>query len=653
MSLAASVSSVSKTDFISETYEVKPKDNIANFEEGADRDFERILKRAERVREESRKEARVSEDEARESVKERMRAEEAIKAERKRLKEKAESGEYYSDASDSEEIADIVLPVPENTPLNISKNPFEFKADRAGGARLAFARVSSEIGLPYGFKSQVSRDLLMTGNLESGLNALSLERGKGALELLKGALEGKDANLSLFSLGKEALPALESVLTASGADYEKIEELMGSLYGEGGDLNLNKLLMTLSKAEGGFFNGDSGNQEGLVASVEVLNNLGQFLTSLGLSLEAVKNVITSVEPGSILPASDLRALIAASEGGNAILNSLISEGDLNFLSLALNSMADPTTINGINILLEGDNGQTTLSELLTFLSSREKPELVSSPVKTTEDIQTILSQIKSEGELVKAPVFNEIILKLSLLGDREIDKSFLDLSPALQALRGGLSYRGEGASAGGFSGGGGNSQGGSQNGSEKKDREERRFLMESQYNANRDNGAVNGSAMGTSLAGSLYEEVSGYSTGEFGKRLRDKLVYSAKNGIRKLKMSLTPESLGSVDIELKVKGKDLTANIKADSLEAYRALEKEVMTLKRALAEEGLELKLTLSYEGDGSFYGKDGDKVPLGNSASLALSNDTSESNEENFSEEASYESFNPEEKLHIAAVV
>jgi flagellar hook-length control protein FliK len=51
-------------------------------------------------------------------------------------------------------------------------------------------------------------------------------------------------------------------------------------------------------------------------------------------------------------------------------------------------------------------------------------------------------------------------------------------------------------------------------------------------------------------------------------------------------------------VELKVKNDKLTAHIRAESAEAFEALEKEISTLKASLKEAGLEMNLTLSFNG-------------------------------------------------------
>jgi hypothetical protein len=218
---------------------------------------------------------------------------------------------------------------------------------------------------------------------------------------------------------------------------------------------------------------------------------------------------------------------------------------------------------------------------------------------------------------VKAPVFNEIILKLSALGDRQIDRGFYELSPALQALRGGLGSAAGGESSRPFDQGGGESKG------DRRGREERRLMASAEAAGGTATGQSS-QAMSGAFAASLADGGAGRASREtLVRELRDKLVYSARRGVRRLKMSLTPESLGGLDIELRVKGSQVTANIRADTPEAYAALEGEVRTLREELKAEGLELKLTVSYDGaggagdgsgfaGGSYYGSDGRRWEL-----------------------------------------
>ncbi|MDR1394935.1 MAG: flagellar hook-length control protein FliK, partial [Deltaproteobacteria bacterium] len=56
--------------------------------------------------------------------------------------------------------------------------------------------------------------------------------------------------------------------------------------------------------------------------------------------------------------------------------------------------------------------------------------------------------------------------------------------------------------------------------------------------------------------------------------------------------------LGRLDVELKVVKDKMTAHIRAESAETFEALEKEIASLKASLKEAGLEMNLTLSYDG-------------------------------------------------------
>ncbi|MDR2350479.1 MAG: flagellar hook-length control protein FliK [Deltaproteobacteria bacterium] len=555
-------------------------------------EFDDYLAKAERTRTEEANKTREARGEKK-----------AAEAGASRKEKRAEASENRKAAEETEEVEesdddDGTSGAYVENPVALADNPFALKADRVRGAGLAYVRTQSEITLSRGFKAKVSRELLLSGNFENVRNGVSLGKGN-PMAILRETLEGVDTNLNLFSLDKEAVPALKNIMTSSGADAETVDELMEGLAAEGG-LSVQNVMLALFKGQSSLGPG-AGSGSGLAATEEGLNNLGQFLLGLGLSLETVKAVTTGTAPGSLLPASTLRGLITSVEGGEEALSGLIGEGELNFLALALQSMARGTeTVNGVNLLLSSNPGNVTLGDLLTFLDSVAQNEMVPSTLETAKDIQTILSKIQNDQELVKAPVFNEAMLKLSLLGDREIDRDFFELSPALQALKGGIS--GRGAGTGEFDGNGKD---------ERREREERRLLsLASAANGNAKSAAIRGG-----FSGILGDEAAAQTSGEtLGSRVREKLVYSARKGIRKLRMSLSPESLGGLEIELRVRGNSLTANIRAETLEAYEALEKEANALKKSLALEGLELKLTLTHGDGGSYMAGNGERHSLGN---------------------------------------
>ncbi|MDR1080140.1 MAG: flagellar hook-length control protein FliK [Deltaproteobacteria bacterium] len=570
---------------------------------GDDGDFDRLLRRAERRRGEMRRE--WGEREA--SRAEEMRGEAEKAARRKDGSQADAEAEARKAASEGMEAA--------REEEGQAAGPQVFREVRQRGRSFAFARIQAETTFPGGFRTRVSGELLVSGDLEKGAQGVSFGKGSPA-GMLMGALEGLGSNLELCSLKPEAAPALRNVLLASGLDEDQVGDLTGKLFGKKGGADMNAVLRALSGGVDASL-AAQGPQGGLTATPDGLNSLGQFLLGLGLSAEAVKSVTSGIEPGSVLPASTLRGLISGGvSAGN--LSHALGEGDLSYLAMALQSMgAGPEATEGIGLMLEMKGGAVSVGELLSFLETLEKPgggaQALLSPTEAAKEIQTVLQNLKSDAELVKAPVFNEIILKLSMLGDRQMDRGFFELSPALQALRGGLGQAAGGDGRKPFEDGGGDSREG------RRGREERRMAAASASAAGASGAGGSSAAMsGAFAAGLSGGEVGRASRETLVRELREKLVYSARRGVRKLRMSLSPESLGGLDIELRVKGSKVTANIRADTLEAYQALEGEVRTLREELAAEGLELKLTVSYDGGGAgsggtFHASDGRRYALG----------------------------------------
>ncbi|MDR2200115.1 MAG: flagellar hook-length control protein FliK [Deltaproteobacteria bacterium] len=561
------------------------RDLFSNFEEGAHGDFQRILESAESHRRETAKDLRRHAEDEKAHLRDETRA-------RERRREADKAGEDEADASAAERVEEEDA---ESRGAKEADDPlagpgfYKFKADRKRGRMLSYATLNAEMNLPGGFKRRLSSSLILTGVPESGKNGLALVDGQSPVSILKDALEALNTSAELGSLDKDALGSISNILLESGVSQEETERLLSGLVGEDGRIQMKDLVKVLSQAQDWLaVNGQTAVTEGLTATGDGLNSLGQFLMGLGLSPETIKAVTSDMEIGAIIQVGTLQEII--SEGGLANLNKSISEGDLSFLALALQSMgADRSALGGLDSLLRENKGQVPLSSLLDFLKTLEKPGLQTDAGAVLSDLQNVIRKVESSVEMTKPPVFNEILLKLSLLGDRELDKNFFELSPALQALRGGLSgIRGDSASQGDF-----NSQGGNQ-GEDRREREERRMIARSAYP-----GAASGTVAGA-FSGSLYEEVAGYSASDsLARQLGQKLVYSSRRGVKFLKMNLAPESLGELAIELKVRGKTVTANIQADSLEAYQALEKEVLALKAELASAGLDLKLTLNYQGE------------------------------------------------------
>jgi hypothetical protein len=555
-----------------------------NFEAGYQGDFERVLERSRQNREAMETDLARNRQELREARKEleeglrtkREDLEAELKKRSQRVQEYQRELESAVQGEDGQEEAAAE----------------SFAADRVSKRTALASLVVAGSSLPTGFKRQIGASLMASGRTDNAVNGYLLTGGGRPTAFLKDTLEKLGALGQSWKLDKEALPELESLFIESRTPAEEAAGLIAAL--SEGPLTLDNVLRTVSKADdlaAQTATDDSGGQSGaeglklLTATPGGLNNLGQFLASLGLSTEVVK-AATSFTPGQSFSSQDLREILSQN-GSDAILAPLLADSDLVSLVEALKAMgADQNSLGQLSTFLAVNQGQATLDDLLGLLAFTEQPgPLTPDPRKVADQIQNLLSQTRNESELVKAPLFNEIVMKMALLGDRQVSDDFADLSPALQALRGGISvWRQE--SDGDFERGGGRRDQG-------RERQERLLAQ----------GGLKAQSLGWGLEQPQFEapaaaETAGYAGETLARQIGQKLVYSARRGVHRLRMNLDPESLGRLDVELKVKGDKLTAFIKAESLEAYEALEKEMSSLKDNLAQAGLDLEMTLSYDG-------------------------------------------------------
>jgi hypothetical protein len=230
--------------------------------------------------------------------------------------------------------------------------------------------------------------------------------------------------------------------------------------------------------------------------------------------------------------------------------------------------------------LSQTSGQLTTSGFLDFLNSLTEGPIGAVTGLELEGLRSLLEQVKLDQGLSRAPVFNEILIKLQVLGDSEIDDDFLRMSPALQALRGGVSSALENFL-------GGQADGGQDRGRENQERY-RQFLQAMATGQEGPSGAA------TTAINSGY----GGQSEPLARQIAQKIMFSRRRGIHRLKMNLNPADLGRLDIELAVKGGVLTARIKAENRAAYEAWGRHMPELKKALAEGGVELtELTLAHD--------------------------------------------------------
>ncbi|MDR1872642.1 MAG: flagellar hook-length control protein FliK [Deltaproteobacteria bacterium] len=457
--------------------------------------------------------------------------------------------------------------------------------------------------LPAAFQEQVAQTLMGGGQVERGVRAWELSGQERPSKVLKGLLDNISGQGKLWTMNRDCLPALGRIMLASGATAEQVAGMTAKL--SQGPLTLDRVVKEVSQMESDLALAQSLGLSDLAASGEIspelasfmaenslvsgqltvtaagVGAMGQYFLSLGLSQEAVKAVTADLAPGQTFSAQSLRDLLGKVEEP---LAPLLNDGDTSELTLALKLMgANSESLTLFSQYLAQEPG-AKLEDLVSFLAILDKPQTQSvSAANLVKDVQSLIAGSTLDSEVAKAPVFNEILLKLGSLGDRQLADDFAELSPALQALRGGIS---------GLRAGGENL--GDQGQRHSQEREKERLALSGVKSL-----TLNQGLEGSGFAQSLAAEMGGYGSREsLAKQLETKLIYSARHGIHRLKMDLDPEDLGRLDVELKVKNDKLTAHIRAETLEAYEALEQEISSLKASLAESGLEMTLTLSFEG-------------------------------------------------------
>ncbi|MDR2935285.1 MAG: flagellar hook-length control protein FliK [Candidatus Adiutrix sp.] len=240
--------------------------------------------------------------------------------------------------------------------------------------------------------------------------------------------------------------------------------------------------------------------------------------------------------------------------------------------------AGPQVLERLENQLWQTSGQLPLESFLDFMDGLKEGPAVSA--KELEKVKTLLDQVGRDDGLARSPVFNEILIKLRGLGDAEIDDDFLNLSPALQALRGGISGA-EDFVSGQF-----------REGQDRGRENQERYRQVVQAMSTGQDGPAGASVMAEAAQG------YGGRSETLTRQIAQKITLSRRRGLHRLKMNLHPADLGRLDIELSVKGGILTASIRAENRAAYEALGERVAELKKALAEGGVELAgLTLAHD--------------------------------------------------------
>jgi len=468
-------------------------------------------------------------------------------------------------------------------------NAFSFMKGYQSGENLARSMDVSQAALPSSYKNQIGLSLIGLGRGASSTNSMlagaKLMNSRSSGEALKGVFDSLGGERSVLKLDKNGLAALGQVLADSGLEDEKINGVLNEL--AAGDLSLDQVLRSLGKLDLSGAQG-SGSGGGLTATEDGLPALGQFFAGLGASAEIVGAVTSAFKTGEQISVADLRNILGSADDG--LMAPGLGEADARNLESLLRSMGvTEGQMNSLSNLLTQTGGQLSMNDFLNFLQGLE--DIPAKPVtgQSMEMVQAVLSNIVRDQQLAKTPVFDEILTKLQLLGDQEIDDDFMKMSPALQALRGGISGQSQNSLLGGGSQGGGHNGQQPQQG-DRESQELYRQMLHSQANNTDSNLAA--------AIDSAQNFQSYVNSDTLARQISQKMVYSHRRGVNRLKMKLNPENLGRVDIELKVKGDQLVAHISAESREAYQALNSEIESLKEALAEGGLQIAdLTLSFD--------------------------------------------------------
>ncbi|MDR1922099.1 MAG: flagellar hook-length control protein FliK [Candidatus Adiutrix sp.] len=464
----------------------------------------------------------------------------------------------------------------------VGDNPYSFKKGWLAADKVKESLDLTGAAMPAGYKEQIGLGLMALGRAGSSVNSMKagadLSGCRSALEALNGILSGLGAELSVLKLDKGALPTLGRIMSAAGVSDDRINEILAEL--AGGSMTMDQVFRQLQQVASGETSGSGG---GLTATEDGLPALGQFFGSLGASPEMVDAITNGFKAGDAVTAASLREIIGNYDDG--LLAPCLSDADAANLKNMLQSMGvGRRDMNTLSTLLTHSQGRLSMDGFLNFIEGMEKTPLQTATTADLNLVQALLEQTVQERQLVKTPVFDEIMIKMQALGDRQIDDDFMELSPALQALKGGIAgLKNDNAGLGGQADG--------RQGGREADQEAREHFRQALQAQNSE--TTPAAAMETA------ETVQGYGGQEsLARQIGRKMIYSCRRGVHRLRMNLNPESMGRLDIELTVKGDQLAAHIRAENREAYEALTAEAEALKEALWAGGIEISdLTISFD--------------------------------------------------------
>ena len=368
------------------------------------------------------------------------------------------------------------------------------------------------------------------------------------------------------TLPQESLDDLKKVLQGSGFDDDQIDAIFKKL--SEGELTVGRIISTVNSFQ------PSQKKSKLTISEDTIPMLGQFLEELGLNASQVQSILDELKPGDSFSASKLQDLLKKHSDINLKRN-FIENVDLENFKEMLSSMGvgDKDLERLVNTLT-ATKGKMSLEGLMGFLRSVDRPEVLTDD--QMENIQAVMKDLKLSAALKKQPVFNRILSLLQAMGDKEIDQKFMNASPAVQALRGGVTTANnvtEGMGAFGQ----GNDSGAGQNSAGN----------DGQYGLTGSETRMINNMSATKSAGTFQSRLAQ----SVALQVAEKMIFQARNNQNRLQLQLEPRDMGRLNINMVVRQNHVTASIVAENPMAKEALEQQISQLRDSLAEQGLTLE--------------------------------------------------------------
>ncbi|MEW5724845.1 MAG: flagellar hook-length control protein FliK [Thermodesulfobacteriota bacterium] len=471
----------------------------------------------------------------------------------------------------------------------ITQSPLASLADlfldtfETGSSQLSYGQQQKELTLTFNriLSNSVKQVTEPSGARESGAGQELVEikaprlgpktessPRRSALEELERKVDEVGLPRGSVSLSKDDLPRIRQVLKDSGVDEEQIEKIMTKL--SEGPLDLNRVLALVASAK-------TPGKKVLKLTEESLPLLGQFLQGVGLNAEAVQEVMESLQAGQNFGAEELRSILLT-YGDKNLKGPTLAGADRKNLQQLLGSLGVPEKdLNNFWTRMEQTGGRLSLEALVGFLKSVERPEKLTS--EQMDNINELLKKLKPSVTLKPQPHFNRIVSLLQALGDDQVDENFVSDNPAIQALRGGAIGARAVTRGAGIYGQSGDLAG--ESGAKGGGTEGQTLTGAAEARAGQAGGSSRTTA--THLPSRLSESVV--------RQVVEKMVLQANNNQQRLTLSLEPQDLGRLNINLVLKNNSLQAAIVAENPQVKAALEEQLGHLREALAEQGLNLE--------------------------------------------------------------